>query len=155
MNTKEIANRIEAICNEKKITVKKMLSECGLNKNVVDNMKKEKSSVPAIDKILPIAQYFDVSVDYLLGNDDVPNRKDTQDFSKINRQYEIKVYIDEEQELLNTFRLLNSNNKIKVLERALMLSEMQSPYVGTKDAIEAANDNDFTRILEAKHTDTE
>ena len=84
MNTKEIANRIEAMCNKKEITVKKMLSECGLNKNVVDNMKKEKSSVPAIDKILPISKYFNVSVDFLLGVDDVPNRKENLKMNTYN-----------------------------------------------------------------------
>lgn len=68
MNTFEILiNRIELLCNNKNIKVNKMLSDCQLSKDVVNNMKKEKPSMPAVDKILKIAKYFNVSVDYLLG----------------------------------------------------------------------------------------
>ena len=62
---------IEELCKKRKISVKSALEDCGLKRVVVDNMKK--GSIPSIDKIFTIANYFNVSVDYLLGRTDTPN----------------------------------------------------------------------------------
>ncbi len=68
-----LVNRIDLLCQTNEITTNKMLFDCGLSKDVINNMKKEKPSIPSVDKILKIAQYFSVSVDYLLGNEEKPN----------------------------------------------------------------------------------
>lgn len=73
---KILINKIEKLCDTNNITTNQMLLKCGLAKDVVNNMKKEKPSIPSVDKIYAIAQYFNVSSDYLLGLDDVPNRKE-------------------------------------------------------------------------------
>lgn len=75
MNIKSIAFFIEKQCREKDIPVEKLLTDCGLSKNVVYNMKKTPPSVPSIDKIYAIAQYLNVSIDYLVGLDAEPNRR--------------------------------------------------------------------------------
>lgn len=62
---------IEELCKQRKMSVKSVLEDCGLKRVVVDNMKK--GSVPSIDKIFTLANYFDVSVDYLLGRTNEPN----------------------------------------------------------------------------------
>lgn len=67
MNISLLVSNIQKLCDEHGVTVNRMLQECGLHKSVVDHMKNEKPSIPSIDKILPIAEYFNVSVDYLLG----------------------------------------------------------------------------------------
>ena len=59
---------IERQCKKSRINVKSMLNDCGLGRNVIDNMKN--GSIPSIDKIVAIANYFNVSVDYLLGGMD-------------------------------------------------------------------------------------
>lgn len=61
---------IEELCRQRKMSVKSALEDCGLKRVVVDNMKK--GSVPSIDKIFTLANYFGVSVDYLLGRTDEP-----------------------------------------------------------------------------------
>lgn len=61
----EIVDRIERLCAENKIEVKNMLAECGLSRNVVDNMKN--GSKPSADKIQAIASFFGVTIDYLMG----------------------------------------------------------------------------------------
>lgn len=40
---------IEELCKQRKMSVKSALEDCGLTRNVVDNMKK--GSVPSIDTI--------------------------------------------------------------------------------------------------------
>ena len=70
MNILAIAQKIEDLCVSKGVKVKHMLIECGVNKNTVDNMKN--GSEPSVGKIAKIADYFDCSVDYLLGRTDIP-----------------------------------------------------------------------------------
>lgn len=71
---KILINKIEQLCQNNNITVNQMLLKCGLRKDVVNNMKKEKPSIPSVDKIQKIAQYFNVSVDYLLGYTPEPQK---------------------------------------------------------------------------------
>lgn len=61
-----LTNRISELCVRNNVSINKMLSECRLNKSIMDNLKK--GSVPSVDKILTISRYFSVSTDYLLGN---------------------------------------------------------------------------------------
>lgn len=82
----EVVERIERLCSEKGVDVKTMLLECQLSRSTVDNMKK--GSKPSIDKIQPIAEYFGVTVDYLIGNS--PVRHGSMDISKIDLQAELR-----------------------------------------------------------------
>lgn len=70
-NPKEIAETIENLVKEKQTTVNKMLAECGLTKDTIRNMKNGKK--PFSDTVAVIAQYFEVSTDYLLGNENDTN----------------------------------------------------------------------------------
>lgn len=45
-----------------------MLIDCGYNTNLIADMRKGK--IPSADKILRIAKYLEVSVEYLMGNAD-------------------------------------------------------------------------------------
>jgi len=65
-----IINRIKLLCDENNISINKLLQECNLSKSVIDNMKK--GSIPTTDKISKIADYFEVSTDYLLCKTDDP-----------------------------------------------------------------------------------
>ena len=74
-NTDNLAENIAELCRQRSISVNRMLRECGLNKSVVDNLKR--GFDPQLAKIVIIADYFDVTVDYLV-NHNLPsgNRKD-------------------------------------------------------------------------------
>ena len=52
-----------------------MLTELEFNQSLILDMGR-KDSMPAADKLGRIADYLHVSVDYLLGRDDIPNRKE-------------------------------------------------------------------------------
>lgn len=65
MKLETMIDRIKNLCITKGVSINQMLKETNLNKSVIDNIKK--GSIPSIDKIEKIADYFNVSVDYLLG----------------------------------------------------------------------------------------
>lgn len=67
--SQETANRINAVAKIKKLAVKDILLDCGLNKNTISTMISRKSWIKA-DSLAKIADYLDVSVDYLLGRTD-------------------------------------------------------------------------------------
>jgi transcriptional regulator with XRE-family HTH domain len=64
----ETAERIRALSRAKGVTVKQALNDCGLHLNFVNNMS-GRGSMPPADKFLPLADYFGVSVDCLLGHE--------------------------------------------------------------------------------------
>lgn len=68
-NSNNIAERIKTLSKSKGISIKKLLSDVGLGFNTMANMK---TSMPKADNLAKIADYLDVSVDYLLGRTDVP-----------------------------------------------------------------------------------
>lgn len=53
-----------------------MLKECGLSKSVIDNLKK--GYEPRLSKIVIIADYFGVTVDYLINNSPVGSGKESK-----------------------------------------------------------------------------
>ena len=63
----EIYKIVEKECKKKKISQQKLLSDVGLSRNTLDNMKK--GSMPSVDKVSAIAEYLGVPIDYLLGTE--------------------------------------------------------------------------------------
>lgn len=61
--------RIKDLCLKKGISISKLESELGFGNSSIK--KWEKTSSPSVDKIVKVASYFDVSVDYLLGMTDI------------------------------------------------------------------------------------
>jgi len=67
-----IQKRIQELVDKKHITVNKLLMECGINKSLIADLK-SKGSIPSADKLQRIADYFNVSTDYLLGRTGNPS----------------------------------------------------------------------------------
>ena len=70
-NSQETANLIKSLANLKGISISKLLLDCELNKNALYTMQ-SKGYFPRVEAIAKIADYLDVSVDYLLGKTDIP-----------------------------------------------------------------------------------
>ena len=62
----DIADKIKIAAKDSGITVKTMLADTGLGVNTLQHMK---TSIPKIDTLCKIADYLDVSVDFLLGRE--------------------------------------------------------------------------------------
>lgn len=61
-----LTQNIIDLCSKENVSVNRMLKECGLNKSVIDNLKC--GFDPQLTKIVIIANYFNVTVDYLINN---------------------------------------------------------------------------------------
>ena len=70
----KIAETIKNICKEKEVVIKTMLDELGFGSNTMSAMYHGKSI--AHDRLAKIADYLDISIDYLLGRTDSPTIRD-------------------------------------------------------------------------------
>ena len=73
----EIRDSILDLLKKQNTSVNKMLTECGYNTSLVNDLRK--GQMPAADKIASIAKYLGVSTDYLLGNIDEADISSEQD----------------------------------------------------------------------------
>lgn len=64
-----VYERIRCLCAKKGITIAKLESDLGFGNASIK--KWEKMSSPSIDKVVKVATYFDVSIDYLMGRSDI------------------------------------------------------------------------------------
>lgn len=69
-NSQEIANRIKSMAKSKKVSLKTLLSDCGMGINTISQMSKGNDMLSK--NLARIADYLDCSVDYLLGRTDNP-----------------------------------------------------------------------------------
>ena len=67
-----LSNRIKETCKKKHITMQSLLIACEMNRNTIYDLEKREVYF-GCDKLLRIADYLDVSVDYLLGRTDNEN----------------------------------------------------------------------------------
>lgn len=61
--------RVKELCARKEITITKLEMDLGFGNSSIK--KWESISSPSVDKVIKVANYFNVSVDYLLGRTDV------------------------------------------------------------------------------------
>lgn len=64
-----IFTRIKELCEKRGISINKLESEVGMSQYSITRWKSSNS--PTVDKLLRVAQYFRVSLDYLVGQADV------------------------------------------------------------------------------------
>lgn len=64
----EIHEIIDNLCKQKGITGYKMCSDLGLSKSMMTELRKGRAKSLKVETASKIAKYFDVSVEYLLGN---------------------------------------------------------------------------------------
>ena len=95
MNIDLLLNRITFLCNEKGISLHTAFIESGVGKNFKSNMK---TSCPSMGKITMLANYFEVSVDYLLGKTDIKKEPTVEGELSDKAMQLVKVFdsLDEE-----------------------------------------------------------
>lgn len=74
-----LVEKIKALCKEKKITIAELERKCGISNGQI---RKWNNSTPGIDKLNAVADYFDVSLDYLA------NRTNIKNFCEITDHFE-------------------------------------------------------------------
>ena len=82
MSTSKIYKTIETLCAKKGCTINDIMQSTGLKKSFIYGLKTGEND-PSISKIIAIADYFNVSIDYLVGRSMLPeinvNKNNTQD----------------------------------------------------------------------------
>lgn len=73
-NSQETALRIKNIAKSKKISIAELQENCGLGKNAINQLSDSQEGMKS-KNIYMIADYLNVSVDYLLGRTEEPTSK--------------------------------------------------------------------------------
>lgn len=75
-----LVDRIRNLANQKGMSLPQLEVELGLGNGTISRWR---TSSPNTDKLQKIADYFSVSMDYLLGRDLALNKRDHQDINEI------------------------------------------------------------------------
>lgn len=86
-----VFERVKSLCDERKISINDLENSLGYSKNTLYRLK---SQNPGADKIQAIADFFDVSTDYLLGRTDKKRYFDLTDKDEKNIQEELQKMIE-------------------------------------------------------------
>ena len=81
---------IYALCNERKITPGALCGELGFRRSVLSDLKNGRKKSLDTTTLMKIADYFDVSVDYLLTGEET-KKAPTQEGERIASDDEIKI----------------------------------------------------------------
>lgn len=65
----DLYNRIENLCNDSGITITAMCRDSGASRASLSDLKFGRKQKLSADTLSKIARYFNVSIDYLLGNE--------------------------------------------------------------------------------------
>lgn len=76
-----IVDRIKELAAKQGISISKVESDCGLTANSIYAWK---TRTPGIDKIKAVADYFDVSVDFLIGRTSNSNATNENNQAKVD-----------------------------------------------------------------------
>ena len=71
MKHEKTAKIIKELCYKKNISITKMIDSCGIRKSLIYDLEK-RHYTPSAELLEIIADYFNCSVDYLLGRTDNP-----------------------------------------------------------------------------------
>lgn len=83
--------RIKYLCNERKITFAEVERNVGISNGQI---RRWDTSSPKIENVEKVANYFDVSTDYLLGRTDKRRYYDLTEKDELAIQRELKKIID-------------------------------------------------------------
>ncbi|MDY4414075.1 MAG: hypothetical protein SPE43_06925 [Ruminococcus sp.] len=105
-----------------------MLSDCDLNVNTLNQISDKKGiSCFGLERI---ADYLDVSVDYLLGRTDEPKTINQINTGDVGNNSNVNInkssFSDTDNELISEFKKLTFNDKAKVMSLIAELSEKKA-----------------------------
>ena len=73
---KKIVDFIESQLNANDITVAEMCREIGMRKEVISMWKAHSTTIPRLDTLIKIADYFHITVSQLIGEKDIEYQKE-------------------------------------------------------------------------------
>ena len=129
INVGLLKSNIEELVNQRGESKTKVFINSGVGKDFFSNLNK--GQIPSVEKIISLAEYLDVSVDYLLGREEKSTTNiNTANNSKIANSTVIgvnkgKQYDETTNQVAEMFSNMNIKNKTKVLNLMIELSEKE------------------------------
>lgn len=99
-NSQDIALRIKSIAKKKGVSIMKLQEDCGLGKNAINQLANSQDGMKS-KSLNSIANYLNVSVDYLLGNS--------------NEQKELKGLNSIEKLLIKMFNSFSEDEQLEII----------------------------------------
>lgn len=99
-DSQDVAFRIKSIAKQKGVSIMKLQEDCGLGKNAISQLANSQDGMKS-KNLNSIANYLDVSVDYLLGNS--------------NEQKELKGLSMIEKVLIKMFNSFNEDEQLEII----------------------------------------
>ncbi len=106
-DTQNIAFVIKKTAKEKDISIKQLLDDCQLNINTISELSKGKQI--SYLSFAKIADYLDVSVDYLLGRTEDPEKKYDATISQVAEAFS-KLSFSDKAKVMNLIAELSEKN---------------------------------------------
>jgi len=72
LNKEKFANRLRTLRHNRGISTRSLAASIGLKSHGAIAQFEKGTSLPAIDTLVKLAEYFEVTLDYLVGNTDMP-----------------------------------------------------------------------------------
>lgn len=112
--------RFAELMKEKGVTAYKVSSDTGIAQSTLSDWKSGKIT-PKIDKLILLADYFDVDVEYLVGNSNVRKKEMSNEELQFVRQQGDMLYEHEINEALQTItKAINNRPKLTSQEQRLL-----------------------------------
>jgi transcriptional regulator with XRE-family HTH domain len=123
-------DRLKKLCDEQGISVNKLEERIGLGKNTLYSWKKK---IPTGSNLTKVADYFDVSVDYLLGRTDKKRYYDLTEKDEREIQKELKKVINGE-DVDNAFAAFDGKvlDELSEEDRELLIASWENTLRLTK-----------------------
>lgn len=110
MNGNDLYNRFVKMLSDRNMSKSEFCKKTGIKQTALSNWS-ARGTMPSADLALAIAKCLNVSVDYVLGNSDVPNP------SAINN------FTDNELDMVNSFRNLDEESQRQLVLMLAFLKE--------------------------------
>lgn len=115
INKELLINRICELSEEKGISTTQALIQSKAGKDFISNIKK--GQTPSIEKVVLLSIYFNVSIDYLLGEINHLQKEKLPQFGELS---------EDEIQLLTLFRSAQSDTRFAVIH--MLMTEKKSTY---------------------------
>lgn len=91
------------LCDEKQISGYKLCTDLGISKSILTDLKMGRKKTVNAQTASKIADYFGVSVSYLLGNDSAPDKSDSSPKLRSVSRLESSNITPDEDKAIDTF----------------------------------------------------
>ena len=132
MQNSVISEKIKMLCKQKNISISSLLQVCDINRNFLYDLERKGKS-PSIDKLLAIADYFDCSIDDLVGRSnnqsistgDITNNSGIIGNNNNNIQKSSALSV-QEQDILRIYRSSDGKTQMEIMNFIYNIEEKRN-----------------------------